>query len=408
MHAELVIVGTELLLGELVDTNASFLATSLRDIGLDVLYKTTVGDNEARITQVINIALDRSDIVITSGGLGPTLDDVTRPAIAKATGRKLVYSIELERQIAEKFRSFGKKMSENNKRQAFIPEGATPLPNPAGTAPCFLSEDISGRGIVIALPGVPRELQYMMKNKVIPVLAERMAGARFTRIKILRTCAVGESNVDRAISDLMRSKNPTIGLAAHAGQTDVRITAKGTTAAEADTMIASMEREIRQRLGVAVYGTGRETLVEVVGRLLSAKGLKLGILDAVTRGLLGRELAEAGFADLLSRNLCFPDIRAALQGLELSPPDPADLQGPGEILTQAARSIAPPSGVGLALLGPFGNNSTFVAVSGPGSLRIFRQVRPYKDSNYFRRWIIVQGLDWVRRAVLGELESPAD
>ena len=145
MHAEIVMIGTELLLGEIVDTNATKLALMLRNIGLDLYYKTTVGDNEARITGVLNQALDRSDVVITSGGLGPTVDDITRQAVANATGRKLVYSQELERQIAARFRSFGREMGENNKRQAYIPEGALPLRNPVGTAPCFLSEDVRER-----------------------------------------------------------------------------------------------------------------------------------------------------------------------------------------------------------------------------------------------------------------------
>ena len=141
MHAELVMIGTELLLGEIVDTNANRLAIALRDIGLDLYYKTTVGDNETRITEILDQALNRSDVVITSGGIGPTVDDLTRQAVASATGRKLVYSDELEAQIAERFRRFGREMAENNKRQAYIPDGATPLSNPVGTAPCFLSED---------------------------------------------------------------------------------------------------------------------------------------------------------------------------------------------------------------------------------------------------------------------------
>lgn len=133
MRAEIVMIGTELLLGEIVDTNANLLAVALRNVGMDLYYKTTVGDNEDRITQVLNLALDRSEVVITSGGIGPTVDDVTRQAIARATGRKLIYSEELERQIAARFRGFGRRMAANNKRQAYLPEGALPLENPVGT-----------------------------------------------------------------------------------------------------------------------------------------------------------------------------------------------------------------------------------------------------------------------------------
>ena len=267
MHSEIVMIGTELLLGEIVDTNANKLAKALRDIGLDLYYKTTVGDNVTRITEVLNFALDRAGVVITSGGIGPTVDDVTRQAVANATGRKLVYSTDLESQIAARFRSFGREMAENNKRQAYIPEDALPLTNPVGTAPCYLCEDAGGRGFIISLPGVPRELEYMMQNAVIPLLVERMRGAKVIKVRILRACAVGESNVDRVIGDLMTTKNPTIGLAAHAGQTDVRITAKANTEAEADALIAPVEARIRERLGGAIYGVEKETVPEVVGHL---------------------------------------------------------------------------------------------------------------------------------------------
>ena len=312
MHAEIVMIGTELLLGEIVDTNANRFAKALREIGLDLYYKTTVGDNEARITEVLNLALDRSDVIITSGGIGPTVDDVTRQAVANATGRKLVYSTDLEAQIAARFRSFGREMAENNKRQAYIPEGALPLSNPVGTAPCYLCEDIRGRGVIISLPGVPRELEYMLSKKVIPLLVERMGGAKVTKIRILRTCAVGESNVDRVIGDLMTTKNPTIGLAAHAGQTDVRITAKADTEAEADALIAPLEAEVRQRLGVAIYGVEKETVPEVIGRLLSNKNLKLGVIDTLTGGLLTRDLIDAGFGELITADLHTIDVSAAL------------------------------------------------------------------------------------------------
>jgi nicotinamide-nucleotide amidase len=408
MHAEIVMIGTELLLGELVDTNANRLAKALREIGLDLYYKTTVGDNEARITEVLNLALDRSDVIITSGGIGPTVDDVTRQAVANATGRKLIYSTDLEAQIAARFRNFGHEMAENNKRQAYIPEGALPLSNPVGTAPCFLCEDLRGRGVVISLPGVPRELEYMLSKKVIPLLVERVRGAKVMKIRILRTCAVGESNVDRVIGDLMTTKNPTIGLAAHAGQTDVRITAKADTEAQADTLIASLEAEVRQRLGVAIYGVEKETVPDVIGRLLSKKKLQLGVIDTLTGGLLVRDLIDAGFGDLITADLHTIDVPAALQKAGLA--SQADAQnGDYSILALGlAEYVAPPDGVGFALTGPFNDNSTFIALCGPRDMRLVKAGRNYQDSDYVRSWLAMQGLDWVRRAVLGQLASPAD
>jgi len=405
MHAEIVMTGSELLLGEIVDTNATMMAEMLRDIGLDLYYKTTVGDNETRIAQVLNIALDRSPVVITSGGLGPTVDDVTRKAVADATGRRLVYSTELEAQIAARFRSFGREMADNNKRQAYLPEGALPLPNPVGTAPCFLSEDTRGRGFIISLPGVPRELEYMMTHTVIPLLVERMGGAKIIKARILCTCAVGESNIDRAIGDLMTERNPTVGLAAHAGQTDVRITAKADTEAEADAMIAVMEARLRERLGVAIYGVDKETVPEVVGRLLVEKGLKLGVIDTLTSGQLARELAEAGFSQVLTTNLspANPVEALAAVGLATAPTDNAALAA------TLAQAVAPADGIGLALVGPFAHdNSTFIALHGSADLNLTNRGRNYQDTDYVRRWMVIQGLDWVRRVALGQLSSPVD
>jgi nicotinamide-nucleotide amidase len=408
MHAEIVMIGTELLLGELVDTNANRLAKALREIGLDLFYKTTVGDNEARITEVLNLALNRSDVIITSGGIGPTVDDMSRQAVANATGRKLVYSTDLEAQIAARFQSFGREMAENNKRQAYIPEGALPLANPVGTAPCFLCEDLRGRGVVISLPGVPRELEYMLNKKVIPLLVERMGGAKVTKIRVLRTCAVGESNVDRVIGDLMTAKNPTIGLAAHAGQTDVRITAKADAEAQADALITPLEAEIRQRLGVAVYGVETETVPEVVGRLLSERNLNLGVVDTLTGGLLTRQLIEAGFDNLITTNLHAIDVAAALQKAGLAAQGDAQQGDYGALALGLAQYVAPPDGAGFALIGPFNDNSTYIALCGPPAMQLVKKGRNFQDSDYIRSWLAIQGLDWIRRAVLGQLTSAAD
>lgn len=401
MRAEIVMIGTELLLGEIVDTNAAKLALGLRSIGLDLYYKTTVGDNLARITEVLNHALNRSDVVITSGGLGPTVDDMTREAVANATGRKLVYSDELERQIAARFRLFGREMAENNKRQAFIPDGALPLRNPVGTAPCFLSEDVAGRGFIISLPGVPRELEYMLDNTVLPLLVERMGGKKVLKVRVLRTCAVGESNIDRAIGDLEELANPTVGLSAHAGQTDVRITAKADTEAEAEALIAQVEAELRRRLGVAIYGVDKETVPGVVGQLLAERGLKIGVVDTLSGGLLARDLIDAGFGEVIAASLQPDSVAAALAETRVS------LNGSD--YSALARAVAPAGGLGVALLGPFDDDQTLILIEGPAdSQHVTYASRKFQDSDYVRRWFATQGLDWVRRVLLNQLTSPAD
>jgi hypothetical protein len=329
----------------------------------------------------------------------------------------LVYSAELEEQIAARFRSFGRPMADNNRRQAYLPEGALPLPNPVGTAPCFLSQDSRGRGFIISLPGVPRELEHMMTHTVIPLLKERMGGAKIIKAKVLCTCAVGESNVDRAIDDLMRERNPTVGLAAHAGQTDVRITAKAETEAQADELIAVMEAKVRERLGIAIYGTGKETVAEVVGRLLADQNLSLGLVDTLTEGQLARDLTEAGFKQVLANDLtpATPQAAAMALGIAVSPD--------GAALTAAlAQAVTPANGIGLALVGPFAdgehNDLTFIAVHYPawalaqvgqgGGGEVIHRSRNFQNTDYVRRWIVIQGLDWVRRTALGQLTSPAD
>lgn len=412
MHAEIVMIGTELLLGEIIDTNAAKLAKYLREIGLDLYYKTTVGDNLLRITAVLNAALDRAPVVITSGGLGPTVDDMTRQAVADATGRALVYSLELEAQIAARFRSFGREMGENNKRQAYLPQGALPLPNPVGSAPCFLAEDTRGRGFVISLPGVPRELTYMMENTVLPLLIERTGGARVLQVRVLRTCAVGESNIDRVIGDLMTGRNPTVGLAAHAGQTDVRIAAKADTQAEAEALIAPVETELRRRLGIAIYGFERETVAEVVGRLLAERGLTLGVVDTLTGGQIGQELGEAGYAGLIATELYNLTPEQAVEALQLSGNwdfGPASGQ---TLATALARQVAPEGGLGLALVGPLAgqdaDNLTFIAVHDPTGLPFTETGRSFQNTDYVRRWLTIQGLDRVRRVVLQARTSPVD
>ena len=299
-------------------------------------------------------------------------------------------------------------MAENNRRQAYLPEGALPLTNPVGTAPCFLSEDVGGRGCIISLPGVPRELQHMLENTVIPLLIERIGGIKVTRVRVLRTCSVGESNIDRGIGDLMAGGNPTVGLAAHSGQTDVRITAKADTEPEADALIDEMEAELRKRLGVAIYGVAKETVPEVVGSLLDERSLKLGITDTLTDGQVARELIEAGYENLITTNPTIRDLTEILKTAGLSSnPAKTDKQSLADAL---ARSVRPANadGLGLVMLGPFEDNSTCICLHGPGDMRLFKNGRHYQATDHVNRWLVIQGLDWIRRAVLGTLESPVD
>lgn len=299
LTAEIIASGTELLLGDTVDTNSAYIAQKLRDLGVDVYFHTTVGDNVRRLRSAIEIAAGRANLIIITGGLGPTVDDVTREAVAAAIGRPLVFSEELLQQIADRFARFGRTMSENNRRQAFIPEGATAIPNPVGTAPAFRAE--LGEALIIALPGVPREMHYLMENAVIPHI-RGLVGDSIIHSRILHTAGLGESQVDSLIADLMESSNPTVGLSAHPGRTDVRITAKADTLENAQALIAPVEAIISDRLRGYVYGADDERLATVIARRLRDLGWHISLVETVTAGLIAQELIEAD-ADLVQEHL---------------------------------------------------------------------------------------------------------
>ncbi len=299
MEAEIITIGTELLLGELVDTNTRFIARALREIGLDLYRTSTVGDNIDRIAEEVQASMQRSDAVITTGGLGPTIDDPTREGIAKACGVETIFVPELWQQIEERFAGFGSVPTENNRRQAYIPAGAIPIENPVGTAPGFIVE--TDQSVVISLPGVPAEMQYLLVTDVIPYLKQRLGLQSTIKSRIVRTAGIGESMLDHKIEDLEKLHNPTVGLSAHPGRVDIRITAKAKTDEEADKMIASVEATLEQRRGRAIYGKDDQTLESVVIGLLKEKGMHLALLEAGTDGALAASLSE------------FPEIIASAQ-----------------------------------------------------------------------------------------------
>ncbi len=276
VNAEIVTIGTELLLGEIVDSNARYIARALRDIGVNLYFKTTVGDNKERIVVALQAALARADVVITTGGLGPTVDDMTRESVADAFGRPLEYRGELIPGVEALFKRLGRTMSENNRRQAYLPAGAVAILNPVGTAPAFIVE--GEQGMVISLPGVPREMKYLLDHEVLPYLRQRCEGpGAIIKAVVLHTVGIGESQIDNLIADFERMANPTVGLAAHEGETDIRITAKASDEAAADALIAPVAATIRRRLGRAIYGQDETVLWDVVEGLLRRRERILAI-----------------------------------------------------------------------------------------------------------------------------------
>ncbi|MYA94370.1 MAG: CinA family nicotinamide mononucleotide deamidase-related protein [Chloroflexi bacterium] len=290
-NAELIAIGTELLLGEITDTNSVYLARQLRDIGVNLFLMTTVGDNLQRISTAIAEALDRADIVITTGGLGPTVDDMTRQAVADAVGAPLVFHQSLYDGIAERFRGFGSAMTANNRQQAWLPEAAILIENPVGTAPSFIVE--SARGVVISLPGVPREMKYLMRESVVPwLLRKYQLGVILARI--LRTAGIGESALDDQIgAELLSERNPSVGLAAHHGCVDVRITAKAQNRDAAHRLLDDMQARLQARIGEHIFGSDDDTLEAVVWQQLARRGGLVHVLEAGLPGVISASWKSA-------------------------------------------------------------------------------------------------------------------
>ena len=393
MRAETISIGTELLLGEITDTNAVWIAQRLAEIGVDLYFRTTVGDNVGRIVDAITHALTRADVIITTGGLGPTVDDMTREAVARATNLDLVLDENLLGQIRERIGKWGSPMSENNVRQAYIPRGALPIENPVGTAPVFIV-DTNGH-YVISLPGVPREMKHLMETRILPWLRDKTGDERIILSKTLKTCAVGESLVDSKITDLEASANPTVGLLAHPGQTDVRVTAKARTRAEAEALIKEMETKVRERLGDWIYGEGEETVPEVVARLIAARNWRIAIAETNTAGKIADALRERPEGIRILKSAMLLDNVTELTEENAS------------TIAQQFRNVTG-ADIALAVLGTTGTaqdmysedtGRSVIAVAAPGGT-IHRAHSVGGISEQAQTWVTTRALDLVRRAVL--------
>ncbi|MCZ2095259.1 MAG: hypothetical protein LC121_03115 [Anaerolineae bacterium] len=277
---------------------------------------TSLGDNGASPTRS---ALGRAQVVITCGGLGPTIDDMTRQAVAAATDRGLTFHPELLDQIAERFQSFRSQMTENNRRQAFVPDNAVIIENPVGTAPSFAVE--YGDKVVISLPGVPREMKYLMIEKVVPYLRQRYGiTGKIIKAKILKAAGIGESALDELIGkELLEASNPTVGLAAHSGQIDVRITAKAESTTDADALIADVEAQLRSRIDPYVFGVDTDTIEQALVTALREQAAKVVIGEIGVEPLVSRRLQVApGAADVVSAVVSYPTPQALAEALGIS------------------------------------------------------------------------------------------
>jgi len=355
LNAEIVTSGTEILLGDIVDTNAAWIAQQLREAGVNLFYKTTVGDNEPRLRGVIELGMTRSDVIIITGGLGPTVDDITRDAIANATRYPLELHDGALATLQARFARFGATMTDNNRQQAFIPHGAILIENPVGTAPGFIVE--TERCAVIALPGVPREMKQLMADTVLPYLRARLGSAAVIRRRILRTFGIGESTIDHRLGELLRRSNPTVGLAAQTGQCDIRIAARAEDAATAEAMLDAIEAEVRREVGDFIYSTTPgESYESVLVRRLQATGVTLALLETNTRGALAARFSAAApeYNPLLKQVVTDVDALPAM--LRVAAPATPEAEEHQTLASQSASWLRTVSGatLGIALVGTSG------------------------------------------------------
>lgn len=294
MRAEILSIGTELLLGNITDTNATYLAQQLGELGIDLYFESTVGDNQQRIVETLRRAWERADLIVTTGGLGPTEDDLTRESIAELLGEEMYVVPELESELRAFFSGRGYAMPERNIKQATLIPSAKALLNPVGTAPGWWTER-DGR-IIVSMPGVPHEMMRMWSLEAVPMLRPRTGAVLFTRM--LRVAGLGESTVEQRMDSLLHNSNPTIATYAKRDAVDVRITAKAATEAEARNLVIAMEAQAREVLGTYIFGIDNETLQSVLGGILLNKGWTLGAMESCTGGLFASTITDvAGSSD---------------------------------------------------------------------------------------------------------------
>lgn len=289
MKAEIISTGTELLLGQITDTNSPYLASELPSLGIDLYWITQVGDNKARIVEALKRAWERSDIIIITGGLGPTEGDITREAIAKSLGEEMHIDSETLKRLKSFFQKLGVEMPQRNVKQAYIIPSAKAIPNSQGTAPGWWVE--KDKKIILALPGPPLEMQTMWSKEVKPKLSQRLGGEVIVS-RVIKTAGIPEAKLDEMVSPLLSSTNPTLALYAKIDGIQLRITAKARQRAEAEKMIAQMESRVKAVLGQAIWGFDDDALEVLVGNMLRERKLSLATMESCTGGLLANTITD--------------------------------------------------------------------------------------------------------------------
>ncbi len=410
LSAEIIAVGSELLTPEKTDTNGLWLTEKLMGIGVEVKLKTIVGDDEARLEETIRDALKRSDIVITTGGLGPTEDDVTRKVSARAAGRELKYHDDLETDLRERFRRWGREMPEINKRQAFVIEGAIVLPNPNGSAVGMMLND-TGK-ILAVLPGPPREMQPMFENHVLETLRSVAGNVSVVR-RILRVSGMGESAVDELIAPIYKSC-PAIQTSILFNRTEIEIhlSASATSKAAGAEMLDELAGKLSKKLGSAVFAMNGETMEEVVGNLLKARKETVSVAESCTGGMIGMRLTDiAGSSAYFLEGVVTYSNEAKKRALGV-PPEILDEHGAvsAETAEAMAAGMRQRAGTDYAIsvtgiAGPDGGSeekpvgTVFIGYSDAAKTKSLRMTLP--GDRYLIRWRSSQAaLDYLRRQIL--------
>ena len=333
--AELIAVGTELLLGNIANTDAQMISQGLSQLGINVYYHTVVGDNPQRVRQAVDIARGRADILITTGGLGPTCDDLTKVAVAQAFGKELVYHEPSAQRIRERFAQRGTPVTENNFQQAMVPEGCTVLDNDWGTAPGVAFQ--AGGTHVLMLPGPPRECEKMFRHRALPYLQKLSDGVIASRT--VKTFGIGESAAEALLRDLMNAlHNPTLAPYAKPTGTELRITAHAPTREEALRLIAPVEEQVKAILGDKVIGVDVDSLEEVCFALLKDRGLTVGTAESCTGGLLAKLLTDLPGSSSVFRGGVVSYTNGVKAGLLGVPQDLLDRYG--AVSPQVAEAMA--------------------------------------------------------------------
>ncbi len=408
MKSEIISVGTELLLGEIIDTNAAFLAQQLSLLGIDLYWVSQVGDNRARLLEVLRRAWGRSDLVLVTGGLGPTDDDLTREAIADLVGEEMAVDPDLERWVRGSFSRMGMNMPLSNLKQAALIPSARSIPNPFGTAPGWWMEK-DGRTLV-AMPGVPREMHRMWNDEVLPRL-HPYTGAAVLITRTLKIMGKGESEVEEMLHDFVSSANPTLATYAKEDGIHVRMAAKAATREEAAGMVGDLEGRVRAILGTFIYGADDETLALVVGRLLKEMGLALATMESCTGGHLANALTDVPGSSAYFTGGLVAYTREAKAAWGV---DPATMDEHGLVSPQVASAMARAArdrlgaDVGVGITGVAGPEEAegepagtmHIAVDNRGQERISSGVYP-RGRLDVKRVATLRALNLVRRSLMG-------